>query len=351
MKHIKIIILFLFIIILIGCSKDDNIVNSIENTESSLVYVVNEGNFMKGNASLSLYMVDSNRIVGDIFQTVNGKKLGDVAQNMYINSGKGYIVVNNSNKIVIIDIKTNKIIDTLTTKLNSPRSICFILNKMYISNLYGSSITILNGENYKTFVKEISVKPNPDEMIISNNKIFCCNASGYNAPSTNLAIIDPSTDLVAKNLKIGYNPIMIKTLDQNTLVILCSGEYNDYTNPNDDIFAKLFIVNSSTDVVMDSIAIGGHPYDFTIDSDGNAYILGETSVIKLNVKTKTISNSNFIPGMYYSIDFEPSRKELYISDAKDFVSTGDILVYDLNGAQKKKFQAGIIPGAFCFHSK
>jgi len=339
----------LFILVLIaflfGCRKEDEPISSIPEGLKG-VYVVNEGNFNKGNAELTFYIPDSNKVYQDVFYTANGKKLGDIAQNMYIKDGVGYIVVNNSNKIVLIDVKTNKLIDTITTNLNSPRSIVFVNNKMYVSNMYGSSISVFSGTNYKTFQKNISVKGYPDEMVIANNKIYVVHPT-FDSPSTSVSVIDPSTDQVVKILQVYSNPTMIKNYGSN-IAVLCTGEYNDWMNPNDDTFAKLYIINSSSITVTDSIFIGGHPMDFAIESD-YAYVTGDAAVIKVDLKNKKIDNANFIPGYFYSIAVEPINKLLYIGDAKTFSTQGEVLVYTLSGTQKTKFTAGIIPGSFCFN--
>jgi YVTN family beta-propeller protein len=346
-------LLFSLIFLSSFCSKDEQIVIPSINEFNNAVYIVNEGNFMRGNASLSFYLPDSNKVYNDIYQIINGKKLGDVAQNMYIKDGKGYIVVNNSNKIVIIDVSTNRLIDTITTHLNSPRAICFYSNKMFVSNLYGSSITVLSGENYKTFIKEIVVKSNPDEMVLVNDKIYCGHSSGYQAPSNDLSIIDAKNDLVLKTIKIGYNPTMLKSCPLG-IIVLCSGEYNDFTNPNDDIFAQLFIIDPNTEKVSDSLFVGGHAMDFDVENKdliNYAYIVGENGIIKVDITNKKVINASFIAGYFYSIAYESNRKELYIGDAKDYVSNGEMLIYDMNGNLKTKFTVGLIPGAFCFYSK
>ena len=67
------------------------------------LFVVNQGNFMYGNASLSFYDPESQSFENEIFIRSNGVNLGDVAHSMTIHNGKGYLVVNNSGIIFIIE--------------------------------------------------------------------------------------------------------------------------------------------------------------------------------------------------------------------------------------------------------
>ena len=345
MKSKLLLFVILFIATFAGCSKDDDPVTVVPVSAKG-VYVVNEGIFNHGNADLTLYIPDSNKTYSDVYYSANSKKLGDVAQNMYIKDGVGYIVVNNSNKIVLIDIKTNKLIDTISTNLNSPRSIVFSNSKMYVSNLYGSSISVFSGTNYKTFVKNITVKANPDEMVLVNNKIYVAHPT-LGTPSKTVTILDPSTDQISKTLNVGDNPSMIKAYGTN-VAVLSTGEYGDWTTTNDDTYGKLFVINSSTDLVSDSTAIGGHPVDFAVASD-YAYVVGDAAIIKIDLKNKKIDNATFVSGYFYSIAYESTNQLLYIGDLKTYSSNGEVLIYTLSGTQKTKFTSGIIPGAFCFN--
>jgi YVTN family beta-propeller protein len=335
----------LFIAFFAGCSKDDDPVTVVPESTKG-VYVINEGNYNKGNADLTLFIPDSNKTYSDVYYSSNAKKLGDIAQNMYIKDGVGYIVVNNSNKIVLIDIKTNKLIDTISTKLNSPRAIVFTNSKMYVSNLYGSSVSVFSGTNYKTYVKDITIKANPDEMVLVNNKIYVVHPT-FSSPSTSVSIIDPSSDVVTKTISVGANPTMLKAYG-TTVAVLCTGEYGDYTDLTDDIYAKMYLVNSSTDVVSDSITIGGHPMDFAV-ADDYAYVTGDAAIMKIDLKNKKIDNATFVSGYFYCIGYESTNQLLYIGDAKTYSSNGEVLVYTLSGTKKTSFTSGIIPGAFCFN--
>ena len=136
-------------ILLAGCMKDDQwMENQREDLSGQLtdggLFIVNEGNFMYGNATLSFYNPDTKEVQNDLFFNVNGLPLGDVAQSMYLFNNKGYIVVNNSGRIYIIDIQTGKYTGKITG-LVSPRYIHFISEqKAYITDLYASAITVFD---------------------------------------------------------------------------------------------------------------------------------------------------------------------------------------------------------------
>ena len=119
-----------------SCVKDQ----PTEEEESALitsgngVYIINEGNFQFGNASVSYYDVDTKTLKEDIYKTANSIALGDVAQSMAVLNNKAYIVVNNSSKIEVVNAQTFVSVATIAG-LPSPRYFLAVNNaKAYVSD-------------------------------------------------------------------------------------------------------------------------------------------------------------------------------------------------------------------------
>lgn len=111
-----------------SCSKDDNSGNGNsggkENTIPEFdnpkgIFILNEGNMTTENGSLD-YIDEKGTFWNNIYKTVNGTELGNVAQDMAFNNGKIYVISQNGNMnatgvefendgmLVIMDGKTLK---------------------------------------------------------------------------------------------------------------------------------------------------------------------------------------------------------------------------------------------------
>ena len=110
------------------------------------LFIVSEGNFTWDNASLSFYDPATGRVENEIFLRANGMKLGDVAQSMTLHEGCGYVVVNNSGAVYVIDPATFRLTGIIEGVV-SPRYIHFPDNdptKAYLTDLYDARITVVD---------------------------------------------------------------------------------------------------------------------------------------------------------------------------------------------------------------
>ena len=112
------------------------------------LFVVNEGNFQYGNATLSYYDPETRQVENEVFRRANGFRLGDTAQSMTVRNGTAWVVVNNSHVIFAIDTETfvekGRIVG-----FTSPRHIHFLSDrKAYVTQLWDNRIFIVDPERY-----------------------------------------------------------------------------------------------------------------------------------------------------------------------------------------------------------
>ena len=166
------LILIFLCILLVSCEKtgSDSIIKSVEeDLKGDGVFVINEGNFLAGNGSLSFYSYASAKIFNNIFSQANGRALGDVPNSMVISGNKGYVVVNNSGKIEVVDKNTMKSSRTIDS-LISPRHILLINSeKAYVSSIYSNSLTIINLQT-NSVSGHINIRRSSEAMVLLGDK-------------------------------------------------------------------------------------------------------------------------------------------------------------------------------------
>ena len=118
------------------------------------VFILNEGNYNSGNASLSYYNPQERSVQNGIFLRANDRKLGDTGQSITLRNGTAFIAVENSGIVWGIDAETFRVKGQLTAPetehMINPRYIHFLSNeKAYVTDLYSPYITIFNPSTFQ----------------------------------------------------------------------------------------------------------------------------------------------------------------------------------------------------------
>jgi DNA-binding beta-propeller fold protein YncE len=335
----------ILILVIVSCKKDPEVPES-KYVMGGGVLILNEGNFMGGNGSLSFYSYDSSKIYNDLFTTINGRPLGDVPNSIVIKSDRAYIVVNNSGKIEVIDQNTLESKATING-LISPRVMTPINdNKAYVSSLYSDSVAIINLGN-NTISGYINLRRSSEAIIAFNNKAYISNWMG----GKEVMVVNTLNDQVIDSIVVGNEPESM-VLDKNrTLWVLCNG---GWTREN---YAKLVEINTATDKVQNEFvfsSLQASPTCLKIDTYGQTLYYLEKGVKQMDINlgklpaTTLITESN---ASFYKIAVNPVNSDILITDAVDYTQQGYVFVYKNDGTFIAKEKAGIIPGSMCFRIK
>lgn len=347
-SHI-IIGLVLFLLTFSSCKKEEfgpQCKNCEENAISPSiqndVIIVNEGNFGFGNATLTLYNSTNRNVHHGIFQQANNYPLGDVAQSAYYFNEKIVVVVNNSNKIEIID-KANFISIATITGFDSPRYFLPINSSTaYVSNLFSNKIDIVNLTN-NTISGSITTSSNwTEEMLIYNDTAYVCDMS-----NNKLILINTTNHQIIDNISVGIQPNSLVLDKNNNIWIMCDGGFNEAN-------AQLIKFNPTLRTIEQTLVFGNinhSPSDLIIDnSKENLYFINN-HIFKININDTSLPTSNWVSNngeVFYSLGIHPITQEIYVADAKDFVQNSTISVYKNNQQLSHQFQSGINSGHILF---
>ena len=374
------------------------------------VFVVNEGNFMYDNASLSYYLIDSMQHLDDVFNRTNGTPLGDVAQSMVIRDSLGYIVVNNSSKIYVINVNTFEFVGKITG-LTSPRYMHFVNdNKAYVSDLYAGAISIVDPQQ-KEIMGYIDVSnpaspfnQHPTEQFVQLGKYVYTNCWSYD---NTVLIIDSETDQVTDSIKVPLQPNSMVADRFGKLWVLCDGGFEG--NPAGHELPSLVRIDAATMEIETSFKfnLDDQPTELQINGTGDTlYFLNrhlyrhivtadtqpqkilespytksiseayqkknlhdpglitqtEQSGLKIDgvSSSQKILESTFAKsisatptsspsiGGFYGLGIDPYSGDIYLGDAIDQVQRGVVYRYKSDGSVLDTFRTGINPGFFSF---
>lgn len=304
------------------------------------VYITSEGNFGWGNAGVSYYDKSTGTVVEDLYQPANGVSLGDVCQSMRFFNGKGYVVVNNSNKVVVVD--PNTFIATATiTGFNSPRYFLPVSNaKAYVTDLYANAISVVDLST-NTITGSIACSGWTEELVLAYGKAFVTNQS-----RSYVYVIETATDLLVDSIAVSRGGNSIVEDAQGKLWVACSG--GGGTQP------ALYRIDPSTRTVEATFAFGSSsasPWRLTTNGDHDLLYFLNDHVYRMAITDDALPASPIIAAAdrnFYGLGVDPDNGTVYVADAIDYTQRGLVFRYTSDGSAIDEFLAGRIPGGFVF---
>lgn len=300
-------------------------------------FLLNEGNYLAGNGTVSFYSLESGEIYNDLFGAVNGRALGDIPSFMAVDGQTGFIVVNNSGTIEEVDLATMESLGTLTG-LNSPRQIVINGSKGYVSSLMEGEITVLDLDGLVAS-GAMEVGSASEAMVISGGKLFTAHWSSGNT----VTVTDIATGNIIKTITVGLEPESM-VLDKNgNLWVLCTGGWQG------EEFPRLIRINSSTlekERELQFRTIDDNPSSLTCNAAGDTLYYIDEGVRRMPVTADALPSDAYIPAgdrLFYRLVAGP-RGLIAVTDAIDYQQKGDLLIYNSRGELIDTEQAGIIPG-------
>lgn len=321
------------------------------STDLPGVFITNEGNFQYGNASLSYYIPSQKKVVNEVFIRANGFKLGDVAQSMIVRDGLGYIVVNNSGVIFVIDLSSFRV-KGIIKGLTSPRYIHFLSDaKAYVTQLWDDRIFIVNPQTYEItghIETRMDKGRESTEQMVQYGKYVFTNCWSYN---NRILVIDTETDGVVDEIEVGIQPTSLTIDKYGKIWTVTDGGYAG--SPYGHEPPSLYRIDAHTRRIEKEFRFdfGDAPSEVQINGTQDTLYFINKAVWRMPVTAEEFPLRPFIPyeeTRFYGLSVDPSTSEVYVADAIDYVQHGVIYRYTAQGELTDKFRVGITPGALCF---
>lgn len=347
-------------------------------------YLLNEGNMGSNKATLDYCDLSTGVYHRNVYAEANPhmvKELGDVGNDIGIFGSKLYAVINVSNFIEVMDARTARHIGMI--KIPNVRYIIFneANGKAYASSYvapvkFDQNARVGYVAEIDTTTLEVTRTCNvgyqPEEMVIwydrkeNRQKLYVANSGGYMFPNYDhtISVIDLNTFTQERKIDVDINLHRLRkgklSEDSNgpqELIVTSRGDYYDHPS-------RLFFIDLKTDQVIDTLSKAVtnlyidyetdkayfYAVDWSYNTQQNTITYGT-----FDIRTHELTSTNFIKDhteedirIPYGIAVNPINNDIYITDALDYVTPGDLRCYGKDGYLKWKTDTGDIPGHFAF---
>ena len=293
------------------------------------------------------------------------KELGDVGNDIAIYGSKLWMVINCSNKVEVATASDCKRIGKID--IANCRSLAFHDGYAYVSSFYGPLLDpddLEVGTIYKVDtltlqkVDSVNVGWQPEEMAIHNGKLYVANSGGYRIPDydNTISVIDLKTFREERKIEVAVNLHRLRIDKQGQLWVSSRGDY--YNVPSrlyclkPDAGGSMQVAQCFDTPVSDLCIVGDSIYFYGAQwsevTMKNTVSYGIIDTATLQTVTPTFASNLPKITMPYGIIVHPQTHDVYLMDAKNYVSSGELFCLSPNGELRWSVRTGDIPGHGCW---
>jgi DNA-binding beta-propeller fold protein YncE len=252
------------------------------------------------------------------------------------------------------------------TGFTSPRNIYFInAHKAYVTDLYAKAITVVDPSALQ-ITGHISIdNHNPEfyqhssEQMVFFGKYAFVNSWSYD---NQVLVINTLTDKLVDSIEVTKQPNSMVMDKNKKLWVLSDGGFKGSSFGQDTAaLTRIDPFTRKVEKVFRFPDMAASPSGLCINATGdslfflyNNWVGGSVphaGVYAMCVDAGVLPRSPLIPQknhLFYALGIDPDGGPLYVADARDFLSRGEVYVYSRNATVLDSLQVGIIPGSFCF---
>lgn len=379
-------VLFFLLTVIAGCRQDEIVVpteyellpipvrseEDFADKEPIGMYILNEGNMGSNKASIDYLDFVNGYYVRNIYTERNPnviKELGDVGNDIQIYGNKLYAVINCSHKVEVMESRTCRRIGQID--IPNCRYIRFARGKAYVTSYVGPVSINPNAQLGAVFeidtatlavTNRVTVGYQPDEMEIIGEYIYVANSGGYRVPNydNTVSVVERVGMKQIQKIPVGLNLHRIRADRYNRLWVTSRGDYERIPSrihllERKNMFSKEMIVTDTIDIPCSEFTIVGDSLYFYSVAWNSMTEENNVSFGIIDISAKQPVTSSFITDgtqsdikIPYGIAVNPYNGDIFVTDAKNYVSSGVLHCYDRNGKKKWSVRTGDIPAHMVF---
>ena len=334
-------------------------------------YLLNEGNMGSNKCTLDFYDYHTGLYARNFYSERNPsviKELGDVGNDIQIYGSKLYVVVNCSHKVEVLDARTG--IRLGQVDIPNCRYVRFHRGKAYVSAYVGPVLIDPNAPRGAVFevdttslaiTRKVTVGYQPEEMEVIDDYMYVANSGGYRAPNydNTVSVIQMIDFKQVEQIPVDINLHRVRQDQYKQLWVTSRGDYNSHPS-------RLFVlqkrkghnqmeVTDTVDVAVSDMAIHGDSLYYFATDWSNYTQKNTISYGIINIRTHQVVSDNFITDgtdkditIPYGIAVHPITGEIFVTDAKNYVSSGTLYCFSPDGHRKWSVRTGDIPAHITF---
>ncbi len=327
-------------------------------------FVLNEGQFMHENASVSFLSEDLQQVENNVYANVNDNQtLGDIAQSMFVNGDKIYFLINNSNRVVVAGRWDMKRKGEMVSYIQAPRYMVKISNRYAVMSNWGEVfdsnwndveddyLAWVDLEN-DVVTDTLHVDLGPNQMVYQGGKLYV-GIAGVSQSRNKVLVIDPAAKQVTGTITTGDRPQFLAKDGDGHIWVLSTGNAAWTGN---ETGGKLQIIDPSTDTAVKEFDFqtNQHPEYLAYNADNHQmYFTLDGKVYAMSFNDNTLPVTPVIDlsgdvttpyGLYYH------DGKLFVTDAADYQTAGKTVVYDTQNYHKiTELNVGLLPNSVRFN--
>lgn len=338
------------------------------SAKPSGIYLVNQGNQGSNKARLDFLNFHNGFYIRDVFTEYNPevvKGLGDTGNDVQVYKGKVFVAVNGSHKVEIMDAYTMKRLAQVD--IPNCRFIAFDGNRAYVTSYVAKdeeslktqkgALYCIDLDTYKV-TGQVTVGYQPEQLVIRDGKAYVANSGGYVAGNDNtVSVVDLKSMKVEYDIEVAVNLQLMLVDAEGTIWVSSIGNYRDVSSTLNYLVKKgdKYELGGTVNVPVSSMALAGDKI-YVIGTTYNPTTWKPTTTYNIvNAKTRKLESGSFITDgtesditTAYTVTVNPGNGDIYVTDAKDYVSSGTLHCYTGSGKHKWSVRTGDIPDRIAF---
>ncbi len=334
-------------------------------------YLLNEGNMGSNKCTLDYYDYEEGIYYRNIYAERNPSvvmELGDVGNDMAVYDGRLYIVVNCSHKVEVLDARTAVRIGQVD--IPNCRFIKFVGDKAYVSSYVGPVEIGANSPKGAIYefdlatlrvTRTCTVGYQPEQMAVVDGKIYVANSGGYNPADYDrtVSVVDIASMTQLTQIEVGINLYGVQLDSWGRMWVSSRGDYKGVESclyllekqEGDDYYKPM----GKYDTPVSAMAIDGAELYYLADAWSEITMAATHGYGILDLRTLQLTGANFITDgteaaikQPYGLAVNDDNGDIFVMDAKNYVSSGTLYCFDHYGVRKWSVTTGDIPRAITF---